>query len=203
MALGDTYATLAELKDRLNTDKPAHDDELKLALESASRSIEKHLGGRQFNDAVTASARRYYPLHSRLVFVDDFHELSTLVVKSDTAEDGTYATTIDASEYQAEPLDGIHAGLPGWPFWMIRLVGDELFLNTRRPSVQVTARWGWSAVPAPVKEATLALAVENFKMKFAPFGVAGMTEFGTVRVRENPKIARMVEDYQIDKVMVA
>jgi hypothetical protein len=61
--------------------------------------------------------------------------------------------------------------------------------------VRDTARWGWTAVPAPVKEATLALAEETFKMKDAPFGVAGMGEFGAIRVRANPRIVTMLSPY--------
>jgi hypothetical protein len=51
-----------------------------------------------------------------------------------------------------------------------------------RPSVQITALWGWPAVPSLVTEACYQLAEETFKLKDAPFGVAGVNDFGVLRI---------------------
>lgn len=196
MALGDNYATLAELKTRLGIGDTNDDTVLGNALSTASRAVEKYCR-RQFNDAGSVSARVYNPLNRQLVYVDDFSTVTGQVIELDTDDDGTFETIVVSTDFQNEPLNGIRDGVPGWPYWRIRAVESEYFRNGRRPTVRVTARWGWAAVPAPVKEATLALAEETFKMKDSPYGIAGMGEFGFVRVRENPKIVSLLKDYRL------
>jgi hypothetical protein len=68
--------------------------------------------------------------------------------------------------------------------------------------LQVTARWGWTAVPAAVKQACLILASETFRLKGAPFGVANMDQFGPIRVRDNPMAQKKLMPYALDPVMV-
>lgn len=203
MPLGDPYATLPQLKAYLLGSQMAatdtlDDNELTDALESASAEIEDHCD-RQFNDAGTASPRLYKPLTSLLVLVDDFHTTTGLVVESDDDGDGVYETTWAAADYQLEPLNGVVGGRPGWPFCRIRAVGSRRF----GPMVQVTARWGWAAVPAPVHQSALILAAETHKLRSAPFGVAGFGEFGVVRVRNNPMVAKKLRRYERNPVLVA
>lgn len=201
MALGDSYAKLAELKPRLGITDANDDTRLTQALAAASRGVEKFCK-RQFNVADTASARVYEPLHDELVMVDDFHTTTDLEIAVDDTGDGTFGTTLSASQYKLRPRNGVVDGEPGWPFWRIKATESDLF-PVGRDSVQVTAQWGWSAVPAAVKESTLIVAEETFKLADAPFGVAGFGEFGAVRVRENPKVAQMLGPYRLYTVAVA
>lgn len=202
MAIGDNYATLAELKSKLTISDTVDDTMLTDALGAASRAVEKFCR-RQFNDAGSASARKYYALNKRLVMVDDFSTTSGLIVKHDTGDDGSYDETWTTGDYQAEPLNGTRDGVTGWPYWRIRAIESLIFYSGHRPSVEVTAQWGWAAVPAPVKQATLMLAEEIFKMKDAPFGVAGFSDFGFVRVRDNPKVSTLLVPYRRKAVRVA
>jgi hypothetical protein len=198
--LGDPYATLAELKAYASVQKNTHDDLLGDALSAASRGIEL-VCHRQFNTDAAATARVYRPLHGRIVEVDDFHTTTGLVVATDGAGDGTYDTAWTSADFQLEPLNGVVGGQPGWPFSMVRAVNSLLFPTAGRASVQVTAAWGWPAVPTPVKQACLIVAEELFKLKDAPFGVAGMDTYGTVRVRENPMVMRKLAPYVLDPVL--
>lgn len=202
MALGANYATDAELKTRLGISDSSEDAAIAAAMSTSSRNVEKYCR-RQFNDAGSASARKFYPLSRDIVLVDDFHTTTGFELRTDDDDDGTYETVWATTDYQLEPLDGIRDGVPGWPYWKIRAVDLYDFRNNRRPHAQVTARWGWAAVPASVKEATLALAEEVFKMKDSPYGIAGFGEFGFVRVRENPKIVSMLKDYRRRAIRVA
>jgi hypothetical protein len=198
MALGDTYATLAELKVYANATKATFDDLLSDALDAASRGVEL-VTHRQFNDAGTVSARVYHPTSTSLVEVDDFHTVTGLIVKIDGDDDGTYDTTWTATDYELRPLNGIVGGQPGWPFSQVWSVGTQWFPRcAQRATVEVTARWGWAAVPLPVKQATLMLAEEIYKQKDSPFGIAGMDNYGAVRVRENPAIMRKLAPYVLD-----
>ena len=207
MALGDLYATLPQLKSYLLGSQMADDtidnDELTDALTSVSREIENHCG-RQFNKTTDATARIYEPYHDTITKADDFHTTTGLVIATDQDGDGAYETTWSESDYQLEPLNGIHHGEQGWPYYRIRAVGSRCFpVISRRASVQVTAQWGWGAVPAPVKQACLILAAETHKLRSAPFGVAGFGEFGSIRVRDNPMAAKKLVPYVLDPAKVA
>ena len=46
------------------------------------------------------------------------------------------------------------------------------------------------------RQATLALSSELFTMATTPLGVAGVSEFGVVMLRENRKITTMIKDYR-------
>lgn len=207
MALGDLYASLDDLKTYLSIDqsKESHDDALQSALESATAEIERHCN-RQFNKATSATPRVYAPTNYRTVEVDDFHTTTGLVVKLDTNGDGGFATTVSASDYEASPLNGVVDGQPGWPYYKLRLLGANRIpcsYNGRQGRVQVTAQWGWSEVPAPVKQACLIMAAETFQLKDAPFGVAGMDQFGTVlRVRDNRMAAAKLARYVRNRMLV-
>ncbi|MFE6846565.1 phage head-tail connector protein [Streptomyces sp. NPDC057686] len=202
MALGDNYATLAELKTRLGIDDTNDDTTLTQALAAASRSIEKSCR-RQFNKAGALTARFFVPVTGFYVAVNDIWTMAGLIVKTDEDDDGVFETTWTiVTDYELRPLDGVRDGVPGWPYWQIIAVGVRDFPFSRRATVQVTADWGWNAVPAPVKEACLILAEEIWKVKDAPFGVAGFGEFGSIRVRANPKVAALLADYRLKAVRV-
>lgn len=201
MAIGENYATLAELKSYLKITDSAEDAELDQALSSASRGIDKYCD-RSFGKDTSATARVYYSDSAYLVRVDDFHTTAGLVVKTDAGDDGTYETTWASTDYQLEPLNGMVDGETGWPFSRIRAVVGNFPPCPRRPAVQVTAQWGWTAVPAPVKQACLIVAAETFKLATAPFGVAGFGDFGAVRVRDNPMAVRKLDPYRRAMVRV-
>lgn len=196
MALGDTYATLDEMKAYLSlSDTNAPDSQITDALQSATAEIERHCE-RQFNKAGTVSARVYKPNTSSAVWVDDFWTTTGLIIKTDADRDGVFEQTWTASDYELNPLNGIVDGQIGWPYYKLRSVGSNgLYFPLwrrlpTRASVEVTANWGWANVPAPVKQSCMILAAMSFQLKDAPLGVAGMGEFGVIRVRNS----RMAED---------
>lgn len=203
MALGDTYATLEQLKGYVGPiNDVVDDDELTDALKSTSRGIE-NICNRQFNDAVTPSARLYAPDRGHLLRPDDFSTADGLVIETDDNIDGTFPTAWTSTDFELAPLNGVVDGETGWPFWKIYSIGSRTFpLSGYRATVRVTARWGWATVPAPVKQACLIVASETFKLKDAPFGVAGFGEFGAVRVRNNPIAMSKLEPYIRDPLSI-
>lgn len=203
MALGDSYATLAQLKARLDITDTTDDDRLTASLASGSREIEAWCG-RQFNDAATATARVYRTTTCYRTTVDDFSTTTGLIVATDTDDDGTYDETWTSADYELEPFNGVVSGMSGWPYNRILAVESLRFpTGRRRATVQVTARWGWTAVPAPVQEACLMIASGTFKAGDAPFGVAGFGEFGPVRVRMNTQAQTLLAPYRLHPVLVA
>jgi hypothetical protein len=210
MALGDPYATLAELKDYLKipVDKTSLDEALGDALASATAEIERHTN-RQFNKTTSATARVFEPTSWRGADVDDFWTVSGLVVETDSGGVGTFDTTWTSADYELLPFNGIVNGQPGWPFNELRSVGGLFFPKygkqpfRRKAVLRVTAQWGWDAVPAPVHQSCLIMAAETFRIKDAPFGVAGSDQFGTVlRVRDNKMACTKLHRYVRNPVLV-
>lgn len=217
MAIGDPYVTLPEIKNYLDipSNKLGYDDRLTDALDSASREIEQYCG-RQFNQSTTATARVYEPDGFNRVTVDDFYTTTGLVVAGDYSYDGTFGTIYDPLSYELFPLGGVVDGSPGWPYTKIRMsysafpfVGSRY--SRRTGVVQVTAKWGWAAVPTTVAQACKLIAAQNFKMADAPLGVAGMDvvrgtqftgAFGTARVQDLPAVAHKLDRFKSMRILV-
>jgi len=201
-----TYASRDELKSRMSITVTTWDMMIDDALDAVSRDIDGHCN-RKFwvDDAV--SARIYYPDCRRMTEIDDFSTTIGLVIKTDTGGNGTYATTWASTDYELSPLNGIVDGETGWPFRRIKAVGALEFpiylTEYQRAPLQVTAKWGWAAVPSPVKQACLILGEATFKAKDAAFGVAGFDGIGVVRVRDNPMAERKLRKYRHNAVLVA
>lgn len=205
MAMGDPYVTLPELKDYMQATlqgETMYDARLSQILLSVSREIDNHCH-RQFNkdDAVTSrdfeSDRVFTIVESGTVThwiaVDDFYDVASLVVVSG-------GTTWTASDYKLHPRNGIVDGQPNWAYWEIHAVGSLRFDTVG--DTTVTTKWGWPAVPDPVKQACLILASETFQIKDAPFGVAGLDQFGVIRVRDNRMAESKLAPYVRDPIQV-
>jgi hypothetical protein len=184
-AIGDPYVTLAQLKDHLGIDSTdsSKDDLLTIALNSACEEINNHCG-RQFNRDEAASARKYPAVGERLILVDDFYTETDFQIRVGEIA-GSFGSAWSADWYELEPINGVVNGIPGWPFNRISAVHYAPPIYSRFRA-EVTARWGWAAVPAPVKEACLLLAAMNWKLQDAPLGVAGFKDFGVTKVKDNP-----------------
>ncbi len=199
MAITNGYATLNELKRFVSVDvnSTAHDDDLERSVESASRAIDRYTG-RFFYDTGAATARVFRPEYSRWLFVGDFHTTTGLVVKTDTDYDGTYETTWAATDYQTEPL----VPKEGFPWDQLVALDSVVFpRHLRRATVEVTASWGWSAVPTDVAQTCLILAAEYWKRKDAPFGVAGFGGDGlAVRVGSDEAVLSRLRRFRRTQV---
>jgi len=201
MALGDPYADLGDLKTylKIQPTNTKYNAALTDALNSASSEIERHTG-RQFNLAASATPRVYEPEQDWMtVRTDDFATLNTLVVQVSPDNSGNFTQTLTSSQYEAYPYNGVVDGQPGWPYYRLRSTGGAWFPRlplSRRASVQVTAQWGWPAVPAPIKQSCMIIAAQTYRLADAPWGVAGMTEFGTaVRIRDIPMVREKLRPF--------
>jgi hypothetical protein len=204
----DPYSTRDQVKDylRIDTAVTDHDSDIDSVITSATREINNHCS-RNFNrDAALAVATvRVFPVKfAAFARVHDFYTTTDLVIKTDPSGTGVFSETWAASDYQLEPLNGIRDGNHGWPYFIIRAVGSRTFpVFGLRATLQVTSHFGWTAVPEDVKQAHLMLCAETFKMREAPLGVAGWSEFGAVRVRDVPKVAKLLYPYELDRVKIA
>lgn len=203
MATLNAYATLAELRTYLADSGSALDASmLERALTASSRSIDRYCGRRFWKDAAVA-VRTYVVEDCRAVSIDDVALRTGLVVK--TSSDGiTFGTTLVAgTDFILEPnnADVVGAGDTADPhaFWRLRGVGGYTFpVGGDYPTLQVTARFGWSAVPYEVQQATLIKAASLFKRKDAPFGVASFGDFGAIRIgRNDPDVVDLLAGYTL------
>lgn len=196
MAIVDGYTDLATFK-RFSRDDPAYsgdDAEFESVIESASRAIDAYCH-RRFTTADTATARVYRPSGSHQAIVDDFHTTTDLAIAIDPGDTGTFSITWSSSDYELEPLNGINAGRTGWPYYRIRAVGSHQFPCSRRASLQVTAKWGWAAVPPDIELACNTLAQEHFRQRDVPFGVLGFDDFAT-RINMNRYVQTLLNPYR-------
>lgn len=204
MALGDPYVSLADQKLYQGQQGDDKDSIIQDAINSATKEVIKYCG-RDFNQATVATPRVFRPgADWRMQRVDDFWTTNGLIIQTDPSGVGpNFSVTWQASDYELLPLNGIVDGEEGWPFYDIHAVGGLWFpqiIWRRYGTVQVTAQWGWPAIPAPVVQATKMLAFENFKMKDAPLGVAGFSNFsGDIRVRQVPQVEQKLSKYSKDK----
>lgn len=202
MAATNGYTTSDLLKARVHITDTADDTQIDQAVTAASRKIDGHCRRRFFTDG-SVSARRFYADSSTHVWVDDFSTTTGLIVKTDDDDDATFETTWASGDYQAMPLNGKSGGIEGLPYYIIRAVEGTTFpTTTKRPGIEVTADWGWAAVPVPVADACLILGSELFKLREAPFGVAGFGDFGAVRIRDMPQVAALLAPYVVDPIHV-
>ena len=172
------------------------DTAIGVAITTASRAGEAFCG-RSFEDSGSATARVYKPNQLNRMIVDDFNTTTGLVVKFDTGDNGTYDKTVSSDDYEVLPYNGISSGISGYPYYQINMVEDDYPIDGERARVQVTARWGWTAVPSEITQSVYLLASEYFFSKNAPFGVAGLQETGyAITVRSNPMVRRMLDPFK-------
>jgi hypothetical protein len=182
MAITNGYCSLADLKAALRVSDSIDDSLLELAIESASREIDGYCE-RVFYS--TSATRVYAPTNVFTVTTDDIISVTTLKSSSDGV---TYDITWETSDYQLEPLNNVAGGLVGSPFTRIRATGDYLMPSFSvgtfyegEALIQVVGVFGWSAVPAAIRQATVILAMRLFKRLDAPLGMIS-NDLGSMRV---------------------
>jgi len=159
------YCTTEDLRAHLGDTGDRLDEALLQAAIDAATGDVDEHTGRRFDLDVSATARVFDGCGSSRILIDDIGSLTGLAVE--TSADGSTWSAVAVSDYE-----------PAW---------------ARR--VRVTARWGWSAVPAQVKQATILRAVALFKRKDAPHGVAGFDGFGVVRLRQDPDVEALLQPF--------
>jgi hypothetical protein len=202
MPITNGYATRNQVKAalRIGTADTLDDDLIDNCVGAASRLIDGYCN-RRFWQSGTAEARVFQAEDSFYCSIDDIAG-TALTLKSSTQADGTFDLTWSRSDYQLEPLNGNLDGLT-WSYDKIRAVGDYLFPTVNanygeQALVQVTAIFGWPAVPEPITQATIIQASRIFKRYDSPLGVAGFGDLGAIRVSRflDPDMAQLVEPYR-------
>ena len=192
------YCTVEELKSRLAIGDTSDDFEITLAVQAACRSIDE-ITGRYFWRGT--DTRTYIPDSIYSQQLDDLVSVTTLKVDRDG--DGVYEETWTlGTDYALTVAPGrynVAAKGEQWPYTGLSILGPKfipfVWPWSHLDRIQVTGVFGWPAVPLAVKQAALIAAADLFKIKDAPFGIAGFGEFGVVRVQANPRVMSLVKRY--------
>lgn len=181
------YCTPEELRAELGIYDIESDDLLTVAISAASRQVEEFCGRRFWLDDEATTRTFVASDGCTLDLLDqpgdapkvEIGSLEDLVISTDEDGSGVFGST--ATGYLLQPLNALDDGRPysqiapatgsWWPRW------------AGRPCVQITARFGWPAVPPEVKKATLLQAAQLYKSKDAVFGAVAMGESGAMFVR--------------------
>ena len=201
MAITNGYTTLNTFKGYLFPQAnygTAEDAQMEAAIEAASRTIDAYTNRRFYLDAST-SARVYYAESPVRCSVDDFSTTTGLIIKVDTGDNGTYDQTWATTEYILEPINAEIGGVSGQPYNRIIAAVPRLFpISGRRPRVQVTAKWGWAAIPHSVEQACLIQAARIYRRAQTPEGFAAGEAFGAIRVstRIDPDVQMLLAPFR-------
>lgn len=197
------YITAEELKATLEISGEVYaEDDVNAARKAASRAIDGICGRWFYAHTGAASARYFQPQSATSIFINDAYEVTTL--KTDQDGDGTFEKTWTVNtEYVLEPLNALADGRP-YTQICLHPLASEGFPSAYPRSVEVTGKWGWTAVPDAIKEATTILAAALLKRsREAPFGVVaiGIDVGSAVRIaRTDPHIHALTTDYVRERV---
>jgi len=204
MTVVNGYCSVDDVREQLgDTAAKLTTSLIEKSINAASRAIDRYCSRRFWQDKLVTT-RVYVPEDSGTVYINDVSTKTGLIIKTDEGETGTYSRTWAATEYQLEPLNQevVAAGdtATAYAWWRIRSVTGLGFPGSLyyRPTVSVTARFGWSAIPDDVSQACVLKAVSIFRRKDAPFGVAGFGDFGAVKIsRSDPDVVGLLGPYMI------
>jgi hypothetical protein len=179
VAITNGYVTLNEVKDALNLEDSIDNAALEMAIATASRQIDDYCGRFFYKDGTELlPATRYYtPDNWWILPIDDFVSITQLA--TDDFFDQNYSTIWNISDRMFEPVNNPSRG---WPRNRILAIGSYVFPQLLPQSVRVRGVFGWSEVPYEVKTAAKIQAARLFLRNQSPFGIAGNTDLGTVRL---------------------
>ena len=176
MAWKPDYVTDLELRDyrSRNGETVPPDAFLAPAATAASRAVDLHTG-RQFGKVDAAVARTYTASWDRrrgrfVVDIDDLYDAAGLAV------------TVAAGPVTAPRLEPVNALADGLVYTRLVIPPESANQPARGEEYQVTAtsaKWGWPAVPANVRLATLMQGSRFDWRRDAPAGVAGSPDQGS------------------------
>jgi hypothetical protein len=199
MAWAPAYTTAAILATYMRVGDTADSVQAGFAIAAASRAIDQTCG-RQFGKTGSVEARYYTPVWDRqrgrwVVPIDDVMTTTGMLVRLDLQDDATFTDAI--TDYNLKPVNAAALGRP----WTEIVVHPD---STNTPdgtpdSVEVTATWGWTAVPDTITQACLLQSSRFLSRRDSPYGVAGSSEMGSeMRLMDkvDPDVAVALRPYQ-------
>jgi len=174
----------------------SEDDPIDAAIDAAEQEIDNYTG-RTFVVPGAATAKVYRPSDDRVVLVDDIAQTTSLVVKTDSADDGAYDTTLTITTEFI--LDGNAS-----PYRVVRRVDGSAFPRyiSNRPTVQVTAYFGYGmSIPKSIVQASTLMGARLYQRRSSPLGFQAGLEGDAVRIsRIDPDMRALLAGYRLPAV---
>ncbi|WP_346134410.1 phage gp6-like head-tail connector protein [Streptomyces carpaticus] len=175
----------------LQADDTTADRRLDAAIRGASRSVDLTCGRRFWLDpepvarVINPRGRTWCDPDGDHLLVADIGDQEVTVATGPPG--GPYSSPVPV---EAEPTDALAQGAPVTS--LLRIGGQW------SGRVQITARWGWPAIPASVAAAARIQAARLYRRKDSPEGVTGSAEWGVVRLsRRDPDVWTLLEPYML------
>jgi len=191
------YITQEQLKATLElTNTVFAEGDISAAISAASRGIDGACQRRFYADTDATQVRHYTPQTGDTCLIDDLVTFTSLAV--DRNGDGVFEEAWTLNQwFVLEPNNADSDSRP-WTRINVNLVWGRQFPPWPR-SVALTGKFGWSAVPAAIVEATTILAAQLVKRaREAPFGVVaiGLDVGAVTRIAvTDPSIRFLISDY--------
>lgn len=186
------YCDSTDLKRWLSISDSNDDAILDQCADAASAMIDAYCG-RTFTVASGTSV--WYPERvGYCVDTPDFATTSGLVVET-TSDHTTWVTLTSNTDYVVYPLN---RGPLELPYNQIRFNRQPVYPTDNRPTMRITAPWGWAFTPEPVVTGSKVQSAKLFRRKDTPDGLAGGGDFGVIRVNSkiDPTVAEALNPYR-------
>lgn len=191
MTWAPDYVLASDLKAFLKIADTVDDTQVGYAITAASRAVDRYCN-RQFGQVASAEQRQY------TVIADT--QRGRYVVPIDDLEDitGFTATFNDAAiaTYQLEPFNAV---LKGKVYTRVSFSPSDVTFNGDEGELYLTGKWGWTAFPTAVVEATLLQASRIFNRRTSPYGIAGDLAAGSelrLLAKVDPDVVVILADYK-------
>lgn len=206
--MSHAYRTVSELKGWLGLSGSGQDTNLSYALDAATAAIDAY-AGRQFDIDGAVVTRLYDCEFMDYADVDDIATTTGLIVKTLNA-DGSVAETLTLNtDYYLAPYNSDKVE-PVMPFTKIVMAIDKsgkVLPTEHRQGLSVTAKFGFSAVPDAIKQATLIQASRLFQRKNSPMGFSGNPETGQPAVvflsELDPDVKNLIKPFKKTTITLA
>jgi len=198
------YVDKEDLKTYLGLSGSGQDTNIDNAINGASRLIDK-ICDRYFYQDDSVNAHYYTPSNQFTLYVDDISTTTGLIVQLDTTDDGTYDKTLTLdTDFVLKPFNPKAHKISNtdyfWPHTELQILAtrsSERFDPLIVKNIKIQAKFGWSAVPEAITQATLLQATRLFKRKDTPFNVFGNEATGTQELfsKFDPDAKELIKGY--------
>ncbi len=206
--MSHAYRSVSELKAWIGLSGSGQDTNLGYALNAATAAIDAY-AGRQFDIDGTVVTRLYDCEYMDYAEVDDIATSTGLVVKTLNA-DGTVNETLTLNtDYYLAPYnaDKVEPVMPFTKLIMAIEKSGKVLPTEHRQGLSVTAKFGFSAVPDAIVQATLIQASRYFQRKNSPMGFSGNPETGQPTVvflsELDPDVKNLVKPFKKTTITLA
>lgn len=184
------YLTVDSFQEWARNDITADEDLIEEAINTSEEWIDDKAGRSLVNvTAGTATVVRTFRVSpgQHTLYVPDLAEITSVV------ENGI--TLTEDTDFVAEPLDNLDPDSQAYrPYDSLVRLDNVWYCDGRRPTITVTGKWGWTAIPKSVVTACRILTNDWLMNRDVRLGVVGSDADGfSIGVRQNPYVLAAIE----------